>query len=198
MQHPFWFMKPVHLFLRFIGIERIILGSTGHHGQEAADELVTCLRKGCSTVLLPDGPIKSLLLCSRRGFSISHCRATYPSCRCSFRSQGSSRQIPGIEKKCRCRSLQLPCDSKCLFRQVGATLTERLPRLRRHWGEKGKRTYCQLSDFSFEAGAPQRFLHPNTRGDSTQLKQGCQEMIPGTAPDCCSAGLHASSLFIAE
>ena len=56
MQHPFWFMKPVHLFLRFIGIERIILGSTGHHGQEAADELVACLKEGCSTVLLPDGP----------------------------------------------------------------------------------------------------------------------------------------------
>lgn len=56
MQHPFWFMKPFHLFLRFIGVEKIILGSTAHHGREAADELVKYLKKGYSTVLLPDGP----------------------------------------------------------------------------------------------------------------------------------------------
>ncbi len=56
MQHPLWFMKVSHLFLRFIGVEKIILGSTGHHGHEAADLLVESLRKGYSTVLLPDGP----------------------------------------------------------------------------------------------------------------------------------------------
>ncbi|NIM99091.1 MAG: DUF374 domain-containing protein [candidate division Zixibacteria bacterium] len=56
MQHPFWFMKPIHLLLRFTGVEKIILGSTGHSGREAADELVEYLKKGYSTVLLPDGP----------------------------------------------------------------------------------------------------------------------------------------------
>ncbi len=56
MQHPFWFMKPIHLFLRFTGVKKIILGSTGHSGREAADELVEYLKKGCSTVLAPDGP----------------------------------------------------------------------------------------------------------------------------------------------
>lgn len=56
MQHPLWFMKVSHLFLRFIGVEKIILGSTGHHGHEAAHVLVEHLRKGYSTVLLPDGP----------------------------------------------------------------------------------------------------------------------------------------------
>ena len=56
MQHPFWFMKSIHLFLRFTGVKKIILGSTGHSGREAADELVKYLKKGYSTVLLPDGP----------------------------------------------------------------------------------------------------------------------------------------------
>ncbi len=56
MQHPFWFMKSIHLFLRFTGVKKIILGSTGYSGREAADELVEYLKKGYSTVLLPDGP----------------------------------------------------------------------------------------------------------------------------------------------
>ena len=56
MQHPLWFMKVSHLFLRFIGVEKIILGSTGHHGHEAANLLVESLKNGYSTVLLPDGP----------------------------------------------------------------------------------------------------------------------------------------------
>jgi len=56
MQHPLWFMKVSHLLLRFIGVEKIILGSTGHHGHEAANLLVESLKIGYSTVLLPDGP----------------------------------------------------------------------------------------------------------------------------------------------
>ena len=56
MQHPSWYMKPIHVLIRLMGVERIILGSTGHSGREAADQLVEYLRKGYSTVLLPDGP----------------------------------------------------------------------------------------------------------------------------------------------
>lgn len=56
MQHPLWYMKPIHLFLRFTGVKKIILGSTGHSGRQAADELVGYLKNGYSTVLLPDGP----------------------------------------------------------------------------------------------------------------------------------------------
>jgi lysophospholipid acyltransferase (LPLAT)-like uncharacterized protein len=56
MQHPSWYMKPIHVLLRLIGVARIILGSTGHSGRDAADLLVKYLRKGYSTVLLPDGP----------------------------------------------------------------------------------------------------------------------------------------------
>ena len=56
MQHPSWYMKPIHVLLGWMGVERIILGSTGHSGREAAEEVVKYLRKGYSTVLIPDGP----------------------------------------------------------------------------------------------------------------------------------------------
>lgn len=56
MQHPLWYMKPIHVLLRLMGVQRIVLGSTGHDGRQAADELVGHLREGFSTWLLPDGP----------------------------------------------------------------------------------------------------------------------------------------------
>lgn len=56
MQHPLWYMKPIHLFLRGIGVDHIVLGSTGHEGRSAADALVALLRDGYATVVLPDGP----------------------------------------------------------------------------------------------------------------------------------------------
>lgn len=56
MQHPSWYMKPIHVLLRLIGVRAIVLGSSGHEGHRAADELVTYLRAGYSTLLAPDGP----------------------------------------------------------------------------------------------------------------------------------------------
>lgn len=56
MQHPLWFMKPIHLFLRWIGVRAIVLGSAGHDGRSAADTLVALLKSGHSTVMFPDGP----------------------------------------------------------------------------------------------------------------------------------------------
>lgn len=56
MQHPAWYMKPIHVLLRLMGIRKIILGSTGHSGRDAADRLVDYLRLGYSTVINPDGP----------------------------------------------------------------------------------------------------------------------------------------------
>ena len=55
LQHPDAYMKPVHVALRLAGI-RILLGSGGEEGREAARELVTCLRSGSSTTISPDGP----------------------------------------------------------------------------------------------------------------------------------------------
>jgi hypothetical protein len=56
MQHPTWYLKPSHVLLRFVGVKKIILGSSGYSGKEAADQLVEYLKKGYSTVVLPDGP----------------------------------------------------------------------------------------------------------------------------------------------
>jgi lysophospholipid acyltransferase (LPLAT)-like uncharacterized protein len=56
MQHPTWYMKPSHVMLRFVGVKKIILGSSGYSGKDAADQLVEYLKKGYSTVILPDGP----------------------------------------------------------------------------------------------------------------------------------------------
>lgn len=56
MNHPAWFMKPIHVLLWLVGVRRLVLGSTGHNGKEAADRLVGDLRRGYSTLILPDGP----------------------------------------------------------------------------------------------------------------------------------------------
>lgn len=56
MQHPVWYMKPIHVLLRLMGVKKIILGSTGYSGRDAADLLVDHLKQGYSTVLNPDGP----------------------------------------------------------------------------------------------------------------------------------------------
>ena len=56
MQHPIWYMKPIHVLLRLMGVKKIILGSTGHSGRDAAKLLVDYLRIGYSTVINPDGP----------------------------------------------------------------------------------------------------------------------------------------------
>jgi lysophospholipid acyltransferase (LPLAT)-like uncharacterized protein len=56
MQHPIWYMKPIHVLLRLMGVKKIILGSTGHSGRDAAELLVDYLRMGYSTVINPDGP----------------------------------------------------------------------------------------------------------------------------------------------
>ncbi len=56
LQHPAWYTKPVGVLLNLVGVERLVLGSTGHDGRRAADELVTYLKDGYSTVIVPDGP----------------------------------------------------------------------------------------------------------------------------------------------
>ena len=55
LQHPDAYMKPVHVALRLAGI-RILLGSGGEEGREAAREIVACLGRGSSTAISPDGP----------------------------------------------------------------------------------------------------------------------------------------------
>lgn len=56
MNHPLWFMKPVHVILTLIGTRKIALGSSGYGGKEALHQIVADLKKGYNTVLNPDGP----------------------------------------------------------------------------------------------------------------------------------------------
>lgn len=55
MQHPAAYMKPVHIVLHLMGV-RVLLGSGGEEGRQAAATLVRLLRQGWSSVISPDGP----------------------------------------------------------------------------------------------------------------------------------------------
>jgi lysophospholipid acyltransferase (LPLAT)-like uncharacterized protein len=56
MNHPIWYMRPVHVVLGWNGVERLYLGSSGHGGQAALDSVVAALAEGYSTALAVDGP----------------------------------------------------------------------------------------------------------------------------------------------
>ncbi len=57
MNHPLWYMQPVHVFLNRIGVGELVLGSTGHEGKAALSQLARRLMEtGRSTAIAVDGP----------------------------------------------------------------------------------------------------------------------------------------------
>lgn len=57
MNHPLWYMKPIHVFLHRLGVRELCLGSTGHQGQAALSQLAQrMLTTGASTSMAVDGP----------------------------------------------------------------------------------------------------------------------------------------------
>jgi len=56
MNHPLWYMKPVHLILKIVGVKKIFLGSTGHGGKGALEKVIEYLEKGYNTLVACDGP----------------------------------------------------------------------------------------------------------------------------------------------
>ena len=56
MNHPAWYMKGIHVFLGWMGVGTLVLGSSGHGGRRALQQLVSLLEQGSSTFLNPDGP----------------------------------------------------------------------------------------------------------------------------------------------
>ena len=56
LNHPVWYMKPVHVCLRLMGIKKIFYGSSGNAGKAAAMQLTDMLRNGSDTFITPDGP----------------------------------------------------------------------------------------------------------------------------------------------
>jgi hypothetical protein len=49
-------MKPVHTMFRFMGLKRLVLGSSGEEGRRAVNELAQLVKQGWSTTISPDGP----------------------------------------------------------------------------------------------------------------------------------------------
>jgi len=56
MNHPAWYMKPVHVLLHLTGVEHICLGSSGNSGKVALENIITYLKQGYSTAIASDGP----------------------------------------------------------------------------------------------------------------------------------------------
>lgn len=56
MNHPAWYMKPVHVLLRWTGVEHICPGSSGNSGREALENVIGYLKQGYSTTIASDGP----------------------------------------------------------------------------------------------------------------------------------------------
>lgn len=56
LNHPYWYMRPIHLAAYWDGVETLYLGSSGTGGREALARLVEGVRRGQSTMMMPDGP----------------------------------------------------------------------------------------------------------------------------------------------
>lgn len=56
MNHPSWYMKGIHIFLQWMGVRALVLGSSGHGGRKALQALIPLVQEGTSTFLNPDGP----------------------------------------------------------------------------------------------------------------------------------------------
>lgn len=56
MTYPLWYMKPVHIFKKWIGFKELAYGASGIDGQEALNQVLGRLKQGWSTFIAPDGP----------------------------------------------------------------------------------------------------------------------------------------------
>jgi len=56
LNHPFWYMKPIHIVLYWMGTKKLMLGSSGNSGKKALAEVISALKQGSNTMINPDGP----------------------------------------------------------------------------------------------------------------------------------------------
>jgi len=56
MNHPIWYMKPIHILLYWKGVTGIALGSSGNNGRDALEKVIDQLKKGNNTLVAVDGP----------------------------------------------------------------------------------------------------------------------------------------------
>jgi len=56
LSFPAWYMKPIHVLKKIIGIKEIAYGASGHDGKKALNLVLHRLSQGWNTFLNPDGP----------------------------------------------------------------------------------------------------------------------------------------------
>jgi lysophospholipid acyltransferase (LPLAT)-like uncharacterized protein len=56
LNHPYWYMRPIHLAAYWDGVETLYLGSSGSGGKEALEAMIAGVRRGQNTMVMPDGP----------------------------------------------------------------------------------------------------------------------------------------------
>jgi lysophospholipid acyltransferase (LPLAT)-like uncharacterized protein len=71
MNHPAWFMKPIHIILFWKGVKWLMLGSSGHGGRQAKADVEDFLRKGYSTCMAVDGPAGPPLVMKHGGMQMA-------------------------------------------------------------------------------------------------------------------------------
>ena len=77
MNHPAWYMKPVHVLLHLTGVEHICLGSSGNSGKQALENVIRFLKNGYSTTVACDGPAGPALK-MKPGVLLMSCEAQIP------------------------------------------------------------------------------------------------------------------------
>lgn len=98
MNHPAWYMKPIHVLLKLTGVKEICLGSSGNSGKEALTNVIRLLKQGYSTSIASDGPagpnhvLKPGALLMSRDAGIPVIPLTF-TCSHSFRLGGWDRKI---------------------------------------------------------------------------------------------------------
>ena len=56
INHPLWYMKPVHIILHWMGLKKLFLGSSGHGGKDALEQIINEINCGYNTMVACDGP----------------------------------------------------------------------------------------------------------------------------------------------
>ena len=97
MNHPIWYMRPVHVSLALRGVRELALGSTGHGGQAALERVVDCLREGYSTALAVDGPGGPPRVLKRGALDMARASGR-PVVAIRFRYE-RARRLPGWDRK---------------------------------------------------------------------------------------------------
>lgn len=53
---PLWYMKPVHILKKLVGVKELAYGGSGYGGKAAMAKVINRLNQGWNTFLTPDGP----------------------------------------------------------------------------------------------------------------------------------------------